>query len=67
MGRMYTSQFNGQAETAAQDAFELVAPADAVLVLHSLELSQSTEVADAEEEMLTVSLKSGQTVSGSGG
>lgn len=67
MGRMYTAQFNGQAETTTQDAFELVAPADAVLVVHSLELSQSTEVADAAEEMLTVTLKSGQTTSGSGG
>jgi len=67
MGRMYTVQFNGQAETTAQDAFELVAPADAVLLIHSLELSQSTEVADAAEEMLTVTHKSGQTSSGSGG
>lgn len=67
MGRIYTVQFNGQAETVAQDAFELVAPADAVLLIHSLELSQSSEVKDAEEEMLTVTLKSGQTVSGSGG
>lgn len=67
MGRIYTAQFNGQAETVAQDAFELVAPADSVVIVHSIELSQSTEVADAAEEMLTVTLKSGQTVSGSGG
>lgn len=67
MGRMYTVQFNGVAVTAQQDFFEIVAPADAVVLLHRIGLSQSTEVGDAQEEGLSILLKSGQTTSGSGG
>lgn len=67
MGRMYTVQFNGVAVTAQQDFFEVVAPADAVVRIHRLGLSQSTEVGDAMEEGLSLLLKSGQTTSGSGG
>jgi hypothetical protein len=64
---MYTAQFNGVAATAQQDLFELVAPADAVVVIHIVEISQSSEVGDAQEEGLSLLLKSGQTTSGSGG
>jgi hypothetical protein len=67
MGRIYTAQFTAVAVTAAQDFFEIVAPADAVVVIHDIHLSQSTELADAAEEQLTVLWKSGSTVSGSGG
>lgn len=67
MGRIYTVQFNGVAVAAQQDLFEIVAPADAVVLLHELILSQLTDVKDAEEEMLLLLLKSGQTTSGSGG
>ncbi len=67
MGRKYTVQFNGVAVTAQQDFFELVAPADAVVVVHDIHLSQSTEVGDAQEEGLSILWKSGQTTSGSGG
>lgn len=67
MGRMYSATFTAVAVTAAQDLFEIVAPADAVVVLHSLYLGQSTELGDAAEEQLRVAIKSGQTTSGSGG
>lgn len=67
MPRLYSVQFNAVAVTAQQDLVELVAPADAVVILHALHLSQVTEVKDAEEEMLALLLKSGQTTSGSGG
>jgi hypothetical protein len=67
MGRRYTVQFNGVAVTAQQDLFELVAPADAVVIIHDIHLSQLTEVGDAAEEQLSILLKSGQTTSGSGG
>ncbi|MGH7525933.1 MAG: hypothetical protein ACREMX_04450 [Gemmatimonadales bacterium] len=67
MGRKYTAQFTGVAVTAQQDLFELNAPSDAVVVVHELHLSQSTEVGDAQEEGLSILLKSGQTTSGSGG
>ena len=67
MGRMYTVQFNGVNVTAQQDLFEIVAPATTVVVLHMLEVSQVSEVKDAEEEMLNILLKSGSTTTGSGG
>ena len=67
MGRMYTAQFNEVAVTAQQDFFELNAPADAVVVIHEVHLSQNTEVADAAEEQLLVLFKEGATTSGSGG
>lgn len=67
MGRLYTVSFTGVAVTAQQDLFEVVAPADAVVRIHRIGLSQSTEVGDAMEEGLSLLLKSGQTTSGSGG
>ena len=67
MGRIYTAQFNGVAVAAQQDLFEIVAPADAIVVIHDLEISQLSDVKDAEEEMLLLLMKSGSTTSGSGG
>lgn len=67
MGRMYSAQFNGSAATAQVDFFELNAPSTASLVLHRVEITQSTEAGDAQDEMLTVLIKRGATTSGSGG
>lgn len=67
MGRLYTAQFNGVAATAQQDIFELVAPSDAVVVVHEFGISNLTEAGDAAEEMLLLLVKSGSTTSGSGG
>ena len=67
MGMLYSAQFNGVAVTAQQDFFELVAPADAVVVVHQVHLSQSSDVGDAAEEGLSVLFKRGATTSGSGG
>lgn len=67
MSRLYTVQFNGVSVTAQQDLFELVAPSTGAVVLHAIELSQTTELGDAAEEQLSILLKSGQTTSGSGG
>lgn len=67
MGRLYTVSFTGVAVTAQQDFFEVVAPSDAIVRIHRIGLSQSTEIGDAMEEGLSVLLKSGQTTSGSGG
>lgn len=64
---IYTAVFNQVAVTAQQDLFEIVSPADAITIIHGLELSQSTELGDAAEEMLTVLIRRGQTTSGSGG
>ncbi len=65
--RIYTVSFSGVAVTAQQDLFEITAAAGKNVRLRALYLSQSTEVGDAQEEGLSILIKSGQTTSGSGG
>lgn len=65
--RIYTAQFTGVAVTAQQDFFEILAGTNGGVLIHSLFLSQSTEVGDAQEEGLSVLLKQGSTTTGSGG
>lgn len=67
IGRVYTVQFNAVAVTAQQDFLEIVAPADSVVELLEIGLSQVSEVGDAAEEGLAILIKSGSTVSGTGG
>lgn len=67
MGRMYSVSFSDVAVTVQQDLFEIVAAAGRTLIVRGLELSQSSEVGDAQEEGLSILFKSGQTTSGSGG
>ena len=67
MPRIYSAQFNGVAVTAQQDIFEINVASTKVVRVHSLHLSQSTEVGDAQEEGLSILVKTGATVSGSGG
>ena len=69
MGRIYTATFKAVAVTAQQDFFEVLAPSDAVVVIHSWFLSQTTETGDAAEEMLqlTTNRGIGSVTSGSGG
>ena len=64
--RMYTATFELVAATAAQDLFEINAPADAVVEVHGFFLSQSSDVGDAASEILNVLVHRGST-SGSGG
>lgn len=69
MGRRYTVLFSAVAVTVQQDFFEIVAPADAVVTIHDIDLSQTTELGDAAEEQLGLVLKRGvgAVTSGSGG
>lgn len=67
MGRIYNLPLARTAVTAAVDLAEILTAAGHVCVVHAIELTQSTEVADAAEEMLQLAWKSGQTTSGSGG
>lgn len=69
MGRIYTVNFAGVAVTAQQDLFEITAPATGALVIHAIELSQSTEIGDAQEEGVSILFRRGTsaTTSGSGG
>lgn len=65
--RMYTVSFSAVAATAAQDLFEIVAASGKPCIVHACYLSQHTEFGDAQDELLQVAIKSGQTTSGSGG
>lgn len=67
MGRVYTAVFEDVSVSAAQDLFELNAPSDAIVKLHSVTITQSSEEGDAQAEMLPVRIRKGQTTSGSGG
>jgi hypothetical protein len=69
MGRMYSIPFAAVAVTAQQDFFEITAAAGKPVIVHSIEIEQSTEVGDAMEEGLSILLKRGTsaTTSGSGG
>lgn len=64
---LYTAVFNAVAVTAQQDLFELNVPSASLVVVHCVELSQSTEVGDAAEEGVNLLFKRGATTSGSGG
>lgn len=68
-GKFYTASFKSIAVTAAQDFFEIAAAAGYPVVIHGWVLGQSTEVADAAEEMLVITTNRGvgTTTSGSGG
>lgn len=66
MGRIYSAPFEEVAVTVVQDLFELVAPADAVVVIHSVTITQSTDAGDAQAEMLPILIHRG-TATGSGG
>lgn len=63
MGRMYAVVFEEVAVTAVQDLFEIVAAADSVVVVHSVQIAQSS---DTDSEQLAILVHRGST-SGSGG
>lgn len=66
MGRMYSATFELVAVTAAQDLFQIIAPADSAVVVHAFNVSQSSDVGDAASEMLNILMHRGST-NGSGG
>jgi hypothetical protein len=67
MGRIYSLPLVSTVVTAAVDLAEIVTAATHICIIHEIEVSQLTDVKDAEEEMLQLAFKSGQTTSGSGG
>jgi len=69
MGRIYQIPIAFAAQTAQIDFFELTAAAEKPCVIHEIYIANSTDVGDAQEEMLTLKLKraSGSVTSGSGG
>ena len=67
MGRVYSLPLASTAVTAAVDLAEILTAATHVCCIHAIEVSQHTDFKDAEEEILQLAFKSGQTTSGSGG
>lgn len=67
MGRMYIGSFENVAVTAAQDFFEIAPAANKPIQIHGYGLHQTSDLGDAAEEILRISLVRGHTTSGSGG
>lgn len=68
-GRFYSAIFDEVAVTAVSDLFELICPSDAVLVIHTIDINQSSDAGDAESEQLHFDIKraTGSYTTGSGG
>lgn len=69
MGRMYTLTFQAQSITTANgdyDLFEIDPADDKPVALHWLHLGQITELGDAAEEQLRISVVRGHTSTGNG-
>lgn len=66
MGLMYMCQFYSVTVTAVQDLFEITAPSDAVVTLHSIYVGQQSDYGDSAAEGLDIQI-SRATASGSGG
>ena len=66
---LYTAVFNAVSVTAQQDLFEIASATDSITIIHSIELSQSSEIGDAQEEGLNLIFRRGQgaVTGGSGG
>lgn len=66
MGLMYACQFSSVTVSAIQDLFEILAPTDAIVVIHSINIAQQSDYGDSEAEGLDVQI-SRATGSGSAG
>jgi len=64
---LFTATFNAIAVTAAQDAFEITAPATSRVKIKEVRLGQYSDFGDAAAEILSVLIMRGHTASGSGG
>ena len=67
MGRMYSAEFSKVAVTADQDWFEITPADEKPVAIHAIYISQSSDLADAAEEILNYKVIRGQATSGSGG
>lgn len=65
--RIYTVQFSAIATTATQDLWEFVAAAAKPIEIIGIDLSQTSDFGDGQEEVILVQIKAGQTTTGSGG
>ncbi len=67
MGRMYTAEFSKVEVSADQDVFEIVPADERAVAIHAVYIAQSSDVADAAEEILDIKIMRGFTSGGSSG
>ncbi len=67
MGRMYSAEFSKVAVTLDQDFFEITPADEKPIAIHAIYLSQSSDLADAAEEILNIKVIRGHATSGSVG
>lgn len=67
MGRIYTVADDADAVTAATDAAQGTVTADVPVVLHLLEILQTTDLGDAAEEIIKIGVYRGVTAGTGGG
>jgi hypothetical protein len=67
MARCYTVSFSAVAVTAAQDLFELTPADDKPIEIFGMQLFQTSDFGDAQDEGLQLKVIRGFTASGSGG
>ena len=67
MGRIYSATFSAVSVSAAQDLFEVNTSATRPVVIHGVVIGQYSEAGDSQDELLSITLVRGNTVSGSGG
>ena len=65
--RIYTSVFEAVAVTAVQDLLSILAGTNTPVLLHEFGLYQTTDLGDAQEEVLRIRMRAGQTAAGSVG
>jgi hypothetical protein len=64
---MYSAVFQGVAVTAAQDLISLLATSTVKIKIHAIFIGQSSDAADAQDELLRIRIRRGMTTVGSGG
>jgi hypothetical protein len=64
---VFSATFNAVNVTAAQDVFEIAAPADSMVLIREIVLGQYSDAGDAQDELLSILLIRGHTTTGSGG
>lgn len=67
VGRVYSVIFSAVSVSAAQDLFEITPADDKPIEIIGIELGQSSDAGDAQDEVLQISIIRGYTTSGTGG
>jgi hypothetical protein len=65
--RVYTVVFSAVSVSAAQDLFEITPASNKPIEIIGIELGQTSDSGDAQDEQLQISIIRGHTTSGSGG